>query len=379
MEKIKQTPGLVLLFIVLLGVSGVSILLGDFTPISVAPVSTANPEPTAQAYRVEGEFEKAAEEWEQAIALNPDDAQAHYQFGLILAVIDPEEAPTHLNRAAELDDSLTRSVYDLTNTLRLASFADEPAFEHILIGQTLADLGEWDLAHALFLRSTKEQPNYAEAWAYLGEAQYHMGEDGYPALAKAIVLDPDSLAANLFMALYWRRGENPEVAMAYLTNAANLDPDNRAIMVEIAYVYSEMGDFTGALDLLVEIAETYPEESSAWQSVARFSVEFKIEVEDVGLSAARQAVVLATEDPAALTLLGRAYMVLGDEFYPEDYFLQAISIDDTYPDARLYLGLVYLGQGKMDKAQVQIETALELGEGTLIGVTAQRILDKYFP
>ncbi len=370
---------MVLLFIVLLGMSGVSIILGDFTPSPAEPVSTADPAPTAQAYRIEGEFEKAVVEWEQAIALNPDDPQAHYQLGLILTVTDPDAAPRHLNQAAELDDSLTDPVYDLTNTLRLASFSDKPAYEDILIGQTLADLGEWDLAHALFLRSTKEQPNYSEAWAYLGEAQYHVGEDGYPALTKAVALDSDSLAANLFMALYWRRQEKPEVAMTYLKISANLDPDNRAIMVEIAYVYSEMGDFTGALNLLIEIAEMYPEESSVWQSVARFSVQFEIEVEDVGLPAARQAVVLAKDDPAALTLLGRAHMVLGDEFYPEDYFLQAISIDDTYPDAHLYLGLVYLGQGKMEKAKVEIETALELGKGSLMELTAQRVLDRYFP
>jgi tetratricopeptide (TPR) repeat protein len=150
-------------------------------------------------------------------------------------------------------------------------------------------------------------------------------------------------------------------------------------MVEIAYVYSEMGDFTGALDLLIEITELDPEESSVWQSVARFSVEFEIEVEDVGLPAARQAVILAEDDPAALTLLGRAYMVLGDGFYPEDYFLQAISLDDSYPDAYLYLGLVYLGRGEMGKAKVEIEIALALGQGTLIGQTAQRVLDRYFP
>jgi len=378
-ERFKQAPGLVLLFLVLLVVIIVSLLSGGF----ISPTDELSPQNdlavTAQAYRQEEALEEAAGIWLEVLAQDPEDAYAHYQLGLLLVVSDPEKAVVHLDKAADLDSQWSDPAYELKTTLRLAAFAEEPAYRDIQIGQTLAAIGEWDLAKAAFLRSTQENPGYPEAWAYLGEAQQQTGEDGLAALERAIAINPDSYAANVFMALYWRRQARPEMALVYLHTAAQLDPDNPSLQTDIGNTLAEMGNLPDALKHIIRVTQLQPQESSAWQTLARFSVDYDFQIEEIGIHAARQAVILAKDDPAALTLLGRAHMLLGNEYYIERFLFQALQLDDSYPDAHLYLGMFYLDKGDIEKARLHLQTAVQLaGEGP-IGQQAQHILDQFFP
>ncbi len=54
-------------------------------------------------------------------------------------------------------------------------------------------MGEWQLAERAFSQACQLSPEYAEAWAYLSQAQEQLGQDGLPALNKAIALEPDSV------------------------------------------------------------------------------------------------------------------------------------------------------------------------------------------
>jgi tetratricopeptide (TPR) repeat protein len=335
--------------------------------------------PTIQTLVQAGSLEEAAELWENVLAKDPNDQLAHYQLGLIYAIIHPDEAVDHLNQAATLDQTLTDPVIKLKNALRRGAFDEDPAYRLVLVGQTLADLGEWYLARAAFERGTQENPNYTEAWAYLGEAQYQTGEDSLEALEKAIALNPSSLAANAFLGLYWHRNSRPELALVYLQTAANLDPDNPAIQEDIAKVLANLGNFTAAMAHLIRVTELLPMESGSWQTLARFSLDYDVQVEEVGLPAARQAVLLAGDDPVAITLLGRAHMLLGNDIYPIRFFTQALEIDPTYPDAHLYLGIFYLEHGEPENAQTHLETALQLDGDGPIGRLAQQVLERYFP
>jgi Tfp pilus assembly protein PilF len=340
---------------------------------------TKNLPSTIEALIQAGALEEAAEFWENTLAIDPNDPIGHYQLGLIYAITSPDDAVDHLDQAAALDQSLSDSVNKLKNTLRKGAFDEDPAYQLVIVGQTLADFGEWYLAKEAFLRGTQENPNYPEAWAYLGEAQYQTGEDSLEALDKAIDLNPYSFAANAFLGLYWQRSSRPELALVYLQTAASLDSDNPAVQEDIASVLADLGNFNAAMTHLTRITELLPMESRSWQVLARFSVDYDIQVEDVGLPAARQAVLLDGDDPAAQTLLGRAYMLLGNDHYPKRFFTQALEIDEAYPDAHLYLGIFYLEHGEPENAKIHLETALQLDGDGAIGRLAQQILERYFP
>jgi Tfp pilus assembly protein PilF len=116
--------------------------------------------------------------------------------------------------------------------------------------------------------------------------------------------------------------------------------------------------------------------------LARLSIENALQVEAVGLPAARQAALLAPEDAAATLLLGRAYLLTENAVLAERFFNQTIQQDPALADPHLYLAIVYLNQENHLPAKQHLQQAILLAErsGNLsITEQANQFLDKYFP
>ena len=74
----------------------------------------------------------------------------------------------------------------------------------------------------------------------------------------------------------------------------------------------------------VEIDRDNPE---YWGVLAKFSIGHNFQVQEAGLGAARQALLLSPRNPVYLDLLGTAYMILGDLDNAERFFQQALERD----------------------------------------------------
>jgi len=121
----------------------------------------------ARAYRHKGDFPAAIADWQASLALEADNATAHYQLGLLLAATTPEDALPELMRAAELDPNLDTQVQSLRTALNIALLSEDHAYQSLISGRALGTLGEWDLAAAAFRNALAANPDYAEAWAWL--------------------------------------------------------------------------------------------------------------------------------------------------------------------------------------------------------------------
>lgn len=320
-----------------------------FTSTSIPPVVT-NPEQlfaTAQALTSQIENNKA-------------DAETYFELGLLYSILDVENATFYLDQAAAFDFSFAASSNQLKSTLRLVEFSEDVAYRFILTGQGLAAIQEWRLAQAAFYLSAEANPDYAEAWAFLGEAQQKNGEDGLLALETAFALDPESFSVNIFYGTYWRRQNRPELAIPYLQKALELDPQNILVHEDLGNALGEAGNIEEALGHFQFIIDEYPFEASSWIALAKFSLDNEIRVETVGISAARQAVVLDQENPVGFTLLGRAYALKGDNYNAEKFYEQAIELNSSYAPAHFYLGLFYINDDDPDKAYPHLEKVLEL-------------------
>ncbi len=350
------------------------------TPLSPTPtIAFAS---TAQVLQAAGDLQQAVAVWEQALAANPDNPAANYQLGLLLAVLEAEAAPEYLEKAADLDDSYSEPARRILVALRQARFVDSPAYQSTLVGQALASVEEWRLAQAALLRATQADPEYAEAWAYLGEVQQQNGEDGLPALQTAYQLNSNSYAANVFLGLYWRRNNQPQRALPYLQNAVQIEPDNLAILQDLANTLVAAGLVEEGLAKMEAHVETSPDDGARWLLLAQFCIENEFQIEETGLHAARQAVLLMPDSSEALTLLGRAYMLTGEALLAERFLTEASQQAPESGTPHLYLGLLYLNTGDMDSAKTHLQNAVRLAEQageTLIGVQANDLLDKFFP
>lgn len=332
-----------------------------------------------KVHRAANDFPAALAALRTLTTLTPDDALAQYDLGLLLLLQDPETALTHLTRAAELDPTLTNPVRQLQRSLRPSPDTDDPAYVLVNLGRALASQEEWPLARDAFTQAVTANPEYAEAWAFLGEAKGHLGENGLPELDTALNLSPGSLTANLLYALYQKRQGNYDLALVYLHAADNLEPDNPSVQVEIGSTLNEMGNFNAALGYFQTAVALAPRDATYLHLLAQFCFQNNTQIEEIGIPALREALVLDNQDAAALDLMGFGYYLLNDIPTAQRFLSQALELAPNDPAPWFHLALISLAQGEYPSAQEQLEHAIELAPTSATATQARRVLTQYFP
>ncbi len=349
------------------------------TPTDPA-VQTETP---AAALSPESSPEEALAYWQAAAEANPDDAAAHYQLGLLFFLLDPRQAAEPLQQAEQLDSELAPQVSRLEAALRQIGAVDDPAYQSTIIGQALASLEEWQLAQIALEQAVQADPKYGEAWAYLGEVRQQTGSgDPLEALNEALRLNPNSYAGNLFASMYWKRNEQPERALSYLYTAIEQDVSNLSLQEDLAQTLVLAGKVEEGFQTIQDLLDQDPENPVIWRMLARLSIENGVQVSQVGLPAARQAVVLEPDSAEAALLLGRAYMLTNNTLLAERFFAQAAEQQPALAAPHFYLGMLYLNQEMLQPAQGQFRQALALAEASgeaAIAAQARQILGQYFP
>ena len=331
------------------------------------------------------DYASAADILKEMLAIHPDDAGLYYQLGTLLAAIDPGSAPVYLGQAAELDTQLAGPAQKIRRSIQTARLSDEPAYTYIGAGRALASEDEWELAAEAFRQACQARPDYSEGWAFLGEACQHISsgtesvQDCLPYLEEALRLDPDSIAANTFLALYWQRQKQPELALEYLQTAASLDPSNPAFPAEAGGILSETGDLPAAQEAYQQAIDLAPKDPLYWRLMAEYAIRNKIQLRELALPAAVQAVELNDQDPYSLMVLGNIYYLLEEYEKAEQYLLGALGKNPAFAPAHLHLGMNYLLQGDVNLAAQELEQARALAPGSAIAEKVDRLLNRYFP
>lgn len=325
-----------------------------------------------------GDLQGAVETLTEWRSKMPEDARAAFLLGLHLSLSEPDEAVRHLVNAAALDSRYTGQVQTVRRGISLANTSDHEAYRSLVIGRALGSAGYWDLAAEAFRKSIAAAPEYAEAWAFLGEARFHLDGEGKDELDKALQIGPDSPVVRALLAVYWRRQGAPEKALPYLEANARLEPKEPTWLLEIGQTHAENGDLIQALEYFQKVVEMYPEHSVYYQHLARFSVQYNFDIRSIGLPAARQALLLAPHDPAALDTMGYTLLALGDSASAERFLQRALEEDATFAAANLHLGQLYLEQNAVERAWPFLRQAAESSGDDTVGMIARRLLLQYF-
>lgn len=328
----------------------------------------------AEIYQSKGEPSKAAETLQKYVSAHPEDASAHYRLGLLLAISDPDRALTELLSASQLDPALAPAVQTLRTTLNLAALDDSASKRSVTIGRGLGLVGEWRLARIAFEAAVHADEKNAEAWAWLGEANQQMGEEGAPQLDQAIQLNPDSPTARGLRGLYYQRTGNFREALDEFRAAARLEPENGMWYVSMGETHAKLGDLIRALEAYQKATSLAPEDPGYWRLLAIFCAQNNVNVRDVGVPAAQKAVVLAGEDAASLDVLG--WLLTLDARYEEAsrMLTRALELDPKYGPAHLHLGMLYMQTNDRTSAYDHLVQARDLGNEE-----ARMILNQYFP
>jgi tetratricopeptide (TPR) repeat protein len=326
-----------------------------------------------------GNFSGAEQTYRAWLAAQPENAEAAFRLGILLLSDQPQEALQYFQQALSHDSSLQTQVDPLRQALSLAELNDDQSYRQVLIGRSLGSLGYWDLAARSFNNAINLNPGYAEAWAFLGEAYQHLDKDGYPKLQKAQQLNPDSVIVKALLALYWRRQGHPEKALADLQAVAAVEPTQAVWQIELGTTLADMGQTSQALAYFQHAVELEPGSAPYWEILAQFIIANDLDVRANALPAARQAVLIAPRDPAALDMMGWTMYSLGDMQEAERFSLRALQENPDYFPAQLHLGQVYLQNGQYQDAYQHLRKALDLSKGQPENqAMVERLLKQYY-
>jgi tetratricopeptide (TPR) repeat protein len=334
----------------------------------------------AEAYQQLGDLDYAIQHLTALVTLNPGESVSIYQLGLLLAATQPQSSLAYLSLAAELDPELSSKTKALTDNIRFARNIDDPSYPLVSAGQSLASIEEWELAEIALSKATQLNPEYADAWAYLGEALQHTDQNGLDELEKALSIDPNSVAANTFMGLYWQRQERYALALIYLHAAAKLDDLNPALQAEIGNTLGLLGNISAAESHYRRAVALAPNGSTYWRILANYYIKYETKIREEGLAAAREAVIQDPEDSASLDAIAQIYLLLDSPFIARRFLDRALAADDNFAPAHLHLGLIHILEGNTLEAFQQFLIAKTLSPpGSQTAVQATRLLETYFP
>ncbi|WKZ34705.1 MAG: tetratricopeptide repeat protein [Anaerolineales bacterium] len=333
----------------------------------------------AYIYREQGDWASEVGALKNQIRLDISDAYPHYRLGLLLAVLEPQQALFELMTASSLDPETDSAVQTLRAALNLSSVQPDASQNMVAIGRALGLVHEWDLSIAAFEKAITLDPENAEAWAWLGEAKQQMGRDGSAELDHALSLGRESVVVRALRGLYWNRQEKYSQMLAEYLLAARYEPANPAWQAASGDAYFQIGDLAAALAAYQRAADLAPNEATYWRLLAVFCAENGIRVEDVGLPAAQQAVRLAPDDPFVLDALGWSYLSSGRYANAEQVLADVITRFPGHFPAYIHLAMTHLAQGSRAAAFNQLTYVRDADAGGEHGGTANRLLNQYFP
>jgi tetratricopeptide (TPR) repeat protein len=263
-------------------------------------------------YRGLGEYDKAEGELTRAVAGNPEEFQAQYQLGFVLARNQkPKQALEHLERAVALKP------LDSTAQFQLAAV----------------------------LRALGESARAREVAAKFNQS-------------KSEEFQVNQLAAKGIQANEFLQANQPARAAEVYRQMLEIEPRNAHTVYNLALALAAAHDVKGERETLEKALEIDPR-----MAVARAELGV-IELSAGNLPAARKQLEAALAiDPQLTSAQGNLGLVLamnGDLAQSEKVFRQALEDNPGYTQGYLNLGLILAQQQKFADAEAPLDKALQL-------------------
>ncbi len=229
-------------------------------------------------------YHEAATLWQDALALNPDDSEAHVNFA---ALMDDraqwQQAVDHSQQALRLDPHNSRAHVNLgialANTGQMQPAIDQfrealrwkpdNAEAHNNLGNALFRSGQEELAIDEYRQALRLKPAYTDACSNLGIALAHAGQsqEAIECFERAVRFRPDDAELhNNFGAILANSG-HPEEAIAHYRQALQLAPGSFELHFNLAIALAKIGRTQEAVDQYLQALRLKPDDTATYGSV----------------------------------------------------------------------------------------------------------------
>ena len=333
----------------------------------------------ANQYEATGRFSEAVTVLSQLVQLRPTDAAVYYRLALLTAATDPGAAPARLALAAGVSPSLAPATQVVLAAIQAGQASGDQSALFGKVGYALIQLSEWRLAEEALNQAVTLNPQYGDAFAYLGLARDRQGKDGLANYETAVKLAPQSPLVQYLLGLHWRRAGDSSTALPYLLTAQKLDPKNPAIAAELGGAYASTGDLPNGELWLSQAVQVDDQNPQWWLLLARFYVDNNYHMPELGLPAARRAAELAPKSAATADVFGFALVLTGDLANGEKALQQALILGGDSASVYYHLGILYQEQKRPAEAETAFKHALSLDPDGLYGGLALKALGALTP
>ncbi len=300
-----------------------------------------------------GDGDAAIELIRRAIGFDPNHAEAHRNFGVLLAQRQRfEEAREAFSKAAELRPDDLRTQLDLARV-------------HYDVGIMLATKGRLDEAIASHSRAIQVKPDFAMAHLGRGHALRAAGrlEEALDAYRRAVQIKADLLEAHANMAAMLGYLQRFDEAMECHARAAALRPDAAIIHEALGVIMLQQRGAAAAVVHFRRAVEADPTILSAWNSLGA-ALQFQGEF-DEATKCFRKILEIWPDSVYARIQLVAASRQKADpaEIEPLSNLLNQRDLSpEQRIDAEFALGTALDGAERFDEAFGHFETANLLGK-----------------
>ncbi|MBP5547891.1 MAG: tetratricopeptide repeat protein [Bacteroidales bacterium] len=178
-----------------------------------------------------------------------------------------------------------------------------------------------DLKKAIEIDNTK-----SEYYTALGDAHFSLGNvgDSYTALQEALRIDPENFEACLKMGEIAFYSKDYDRAMENLSKVTAQDKNNQTALFMKGFIYKETGDTTNAVGYFRRIIELYPDYEPAYEELGMLYAQHR---NKLGLEYLTTALSLKPDNINVLYGLAILYQDAEDAEKANEYYVKILEID----------------------------------------------------
>jgi len=275
----------------------------------------------------QGSYQEAMAAFNEAIAADPKNAEAHNGLGFCHLLLGQEEqAERSLKEALRLQPDLSKAVRNLASLYHRQERMKE--------------------AIPLWEQLTETKSNDAEAWSYLSTACMSEGqiEKALVAAKRALDCAPNNPTVIVNYANMQKELMRFDEAEQHYRSLVDMDPPPNKQVRELAAtglfdVYYLQGDYSKAKVVGLKAKEKFPKNFRIWYNLAL--LHEKINENNSAAEYYEEAMKCAPNNPAMLVASGDFFSRIGNRDRADAIYRKAIYVDPKF--AKAYLRLIASG------------------------------------